>query len=214
LLTFAFSVYTGASEKKDVQNTPIFRVVLSSSMSEKNKKNQYLFDNELDDQFQQFDLILTRKLPKEQDLQLYDIVVYEIEDTLVVHRIVGIEEPNEKHPNERRFILQGDAVASPDGAAVSYAQMKGIYQGDRIPFVGSFVLFMQSPAGYMCVILIILGVIGISLMERKLEKEKLRRLHFLFPCVIDGEGNLLNAVIDTSLQEPPREMQDYYCEWR
>ena len=76
-------------------------------------------------------------LPKEEDLKLYDIVVYKQDDIYVVHRIVGIEEPNEKHPNERYFLLQGDAVDSPDRFPVKYSQMQGIYTDEKIPFVGS-----------------------------------------------------------------------------
>ena len=92
---------------------PSVSVVKSGSMATKNTKNKYLFDNGLNDQLQTFDLIVTKSPPTEFDLQLYDIVVYEVDDTLVVHRIVEIEEPNAKHPNERYFRMQGDALEMP-----------------------------------------------------------------------------------------------------
>ena len=66
-------------------------------MSTKNEKNEYLFENDLNDQFDMFDIVITQPLPDEEELQLYDIVVYERDDMLVIHRIVEIEEPNEKH---------------------------------------------------------------------------------------------------------------------
>ncbi len=177
---FGFSVYTQFTADNVTGAIPTYRVVLSDSMSKKYKNNQYLFDNNLNDQFQRFDLILTRQLPAEEELKLYDVVVYELEDSLVIHRIVGIEEPNEKHPNERYFRLQGDNVSGADREIVKYSQMKAIYQGERIPYVGSFVAFLQSPAGYMCVLLVLLSMILIPIMERKLEKEQRGRLLYIW----------------------------------
>lgn len=176
---FGFSVYTQfvADNKAEI---PTYRVVLSGSMSKKYEKNKYLFDNDLNDQFQRFDLILTRPLPKEEDLKLYDIVVYEVENELVVHRIVEIEEPNEFHPNERYFRLQGDNVHIADKYPVKYSQMKAIYKGERVPHIGSFIAFLQSPAGYMCLILILLGIMLIPILEKKIAKEQRGRLLYLW----------------------------------
>ena len=176
---FGFSVYMQIFQDSVNTDVPMYRVVLSGSMSKKYDKNEYLFDHDLNDQFDRFDLILTHKLPDEFDLKLYDIVVYEVDDTLVVHRIVGIEEPNEKHPNERHFRLQGDNVHISDKYPVKYSQMKAIYRGERIRFVGSFFAFMQSPAGYLCILLVILGMFAIPWMEKKIEKEELKRLRFI-----------------------------------
>ena len=92
LVVFVFSAYVGCTKNVYFESTPTFKVVNSSSMSFKNEKNQYLFDNELNDQFSTFDLILTYELPKEEDLKLYDIVIYEIDGMLVINRIVRIEE--------------------------------------------------------------------------------------------------------------------------
>ena len=168
IFVFASSIYVSCTQDVYFENAPTYRVVLTSSMEEKNKNNQYLFDNNLDNQISAFDLILTYKIPKEEDLKLYDIVVYEVDDMLVVHRIVGIEEPNQYHPNERYFQLQGDAVGSPDRFPVKYEQMKAIYKNEKIPFVGSFIMFMQSPAGWICLILVVLGIFGTPILDKKL----------------------------------------------
>ena len=118
-------------------------------------------------------------------MKLYDIVVYEVYDNLVIHRIVQIEEPNEKHPNERYFLLQGDDVHYPDKFPVKYKQMKGIYKGERVPMVGSFVMFLQSPAGYLCILLVVFALIAIPMMEKKIKKEEVERL--IAADVIDKE---------------------------
>ncbi len=167
---FGLSVYMKAFDKQAIK-MPTYRTVLSDSMSKKHEKNEYLVKNKLDDQFQRFDLILTHPLPKEEELKLYDIVVYEESGVLIVHRIIGIEEPNAKHPNERHFLLKGDANDLQDRFPVRYSQMKAVYKGERIPFVGSFVAFLQSPTGWICIVLILLGVIFIPFLDKRIEKE-------------------------------------------
>ena len=102
-----------------------------------------------------------------------------------MHRIVGIEEPNESHPNERYFLLQGDAVHYPDSFPVRYSQMKSIYKGKRIPNVGSFVFFMQSPAGIICLILIIASMILMPIADGIISKKEYERV-----VVLVGENKL------------------------
>ncbi len=175
LVVFCFSIFVNLTEKTYFENIPTFKVVQTGSMSYKHEKNTYLEQNGLHDQFDAFDLIFTYKLPDEMELELYDIVVYEVDDILLVHRIVGIEEPNTRHPNERHFLLQGDAVENPDRFPVLYSQMRGIYRGERIPFAGSFVNFMQSPAGWLCVLLAVTALIATPIIEKHLETAKLER---------------------------------------
>lgn len=152
------------------------KIVMSNSMSFKNENNKYLQQNNLDDQFDTFDLIYTHALPDEFDLQLYDIVVYEYHGELIIHRIVGIEEPNDKHPDVRHFLLQGDAVQYTDEFPVLYEQMRAIYKGENIKYIGSFFAFMQSPAGYLCILLVIFAVVATPIAEKKLLSAKLARL--------------------------------------
>ena len=169
-------IATQLSGGRATGNIPLPRAVLSSSMSRPLESNQYLAQNNLTDQFNQFDLIFTYKLPDEFDLQLYDVVVYEYDGKLIVHRIVGIEEPNEAHPEHRHFLLRGDAVRYSDEFPVLYSQMKAIYTGDRIPFVGSFFTFMQSPAGYLCILLLVFAMIATPIVEKRLATVKRERL--------------------------------------
>ena len=160
------------------------KVVKSGSMAYQNEKNGYLVENGLNDQLQMMDLVVTEPLPNEFDLELYDIVVYEQDGKMIIHRIVGIEEPNEKHPDERYFKLQGDAVEISDRYPVRYSQMRAIYRGDRVPFVGSFVAFMQSPAGWLCILLILFALIVTPIVEKMLEWEKEKRLQ----AIMNGNG--------------------------
>ena len=172
---FGVSACVNIESTKMVGDVPVIQVVKSASMASKYEKNEYLFKYNIQDQIQAFDLITVHKLPDEMDLKLYDIVVYEVDDMLVVHRIVGIEEPNAEH-SERYFKLQGDAVHVADKFPVTYKQMKGIYRGERIPFIGSFVVFMQSPAGYLCILLVIFVLFAVPILEKKIANAKMARL--------------------------------------
>ena len=175
-IIFASSLCVRFADEKVCGKLPSAKVVMSESMSVKHTANNYLQENNLNDQLGMFDLIFTHKLPDEFDLKLYDIVVYEYDDTMIIHRIVGIEEPNEQHPDHRYFVLQGDASKHKDEFPVLYSQMKAIYKGERIAFVGSFFAFLQSPAGYLCILLIIFAVVGTPIAEKKLWAAKVARL--------------------------------------
>jgi hypothetical protein len=144
-------------------------------MSYQRESNTYLKENGLDDQFETFDLIFTEQLPDEFELELYDVVVYENHGELIVHRIIAIEEPNILHPEHRRFWLRGDALRYSDADAVEYSQMRSIYKGDKLPYVGSFILFMQSPAGYLCIFLVVVGFVAAPLIERYMINKRKKR---------------------------------------
>ncbi len=186
LAAFGFSLYVNLQEDHYFEKIPTFKVVNTGSMAKKHEKNTYLSENGLDNQIDAFDVILTYKMPKEEDLELYDIVVYEVDDMLIVHRIVGIEEPNKDHPDERYFLLQGDAVESPDRFPVLYSQMRAVYRGQKIPFVGTFVTFMQSPAGWLCVLLIVAGVVITPIVEKRINEE--RKLRLIAMGIITEDG--------------------------
>lgn len=183
---FAFSLYVQITETSFPLGLPSLSVVKSSSMSYKEESNSYLFANQLDNQFDTFDIIVLNPVPDEYDLALYDVVVYEARDgTMIVHRIVSIEEPNASHPDCRYFKFQGDAVSVSDKYPVLYSQMRGIYSGKRLPFIGSFVMFMQSPAGWICILLVLFAIVATPIVEKKIEQAKQARIALLRPPIIE-----------------------------
>ena len=135
------------------------------------------------------------QLPKEEDIKLYDVIVYEtLEGVLVIHRVIGIEEPNEKHPNERWFQFKGDATENPDRFPVRYSQMKSIYRGERVPNVGSFVFFMQSPAGTICFLVVLLALLITPILGRKFEKEEMLRIRGMLSSGEIVKDDLINSI--------------------
>lgn len=174
-LAFAVSVFVQISGKH-VGGGFSPKVVLSASMSFQHEHNTYLQQYGLNDQIDTFDLVFLERLPEEAELELYDIVVYEYHGELIIHRIVGIEEPNEAHPDCRHFMLRGDASKYSDEYPVLYEQMRACYRGKHIKFVGSFFAFMQSPAGYLCILLVLFALFATPIAEKKLLRAKLERL--------------------------------------
>ena len=56
-----------------------------------------------------------------------------------------------------------------------------IYKGEKVAFIGSFVLFMQSPAGWLCMLLVLGSVIITPIAENKINKVKKLRLSEILP---------------------------------
>lgn len=191
VLLFIFSVYVNLQDGKYFEKIPTVNVVASGSMDKKHPVNTYLAENSLDDQFSTFDLVFTYKVPPVEELELYDIVVYETDGILVIHRIVGIEPPNSVHPDEYWFTCKGDAMERIDRFPVKYEQMRGIYRGERIPFVGSIVSFLQSPAGILSILLVVFGIIGTTVAEKKLSAARQARYEIILSLEHpeDAEGN-------------------------
>ncbi len=179
LAVFGTAIFINVQEKSCSKTIPTPRVVQSASMSKKLEGNTYLTENHLNDQFNMYDIVLTYKLPAEMDLKLYDVVVYEVDGELIIHRIIQIEEPNEKHPDCRYFRLQGDNVDRPDVFPVKYEQMRGIYTGKRISYVGSFVMFLQSFAGWLCMGFLIVALLIMPVLDASLYKKRAQRFLFL-----------------------------------
>ena len=197
---FSISVYLKLNEKTHIAGIPMPKVVMSASMSKAGRNNAYLQANGLSNQLQMFDLILVHELPEESELKLYDVVVYEnVDGDMIIHRIVKIEEPNANHPDQRLFTLRGDANDTSD-APITYSRMRGIYRDERVPNVGSFIVFMQSPAGYLCILLILFAVIATPIVEKKLWVAKIRRLREMQNAPIRSRNGrmrlrLLHAIV-------------------
>ena len=73
-------------------NIPL--VIVSGSMSYKNEDNQYLYDNDLDNQFQTYDIIVVNQTASPDDIELYDVIAFyssdgTVGDYLPYQQIVG-----------------------------------------------------------------------------------------------------------------------------
>ena len=159
-----------------VGDIPMLKTVESGSMSKKHEYNTYLEENNLNDQFDTSDLVLIHKTPDIKDIELYDIILYKINDDLVLHRVIYIEYDAMDPELPLNFLTQGDNVETFDEEPVMYEQIRGVYKGEKIHNLGYFVRFMRSSAGYICLILVAIVTIFLPIIEHKLDKTKEARL--------------------------------------
>lgn len=118
-----------------------FMVVASGSMSFKNEANAYLFQNDLNNQFNMYDVIV---LERAGELKPYDVIAYRNGGGVnVIHRIVSVS------ADGSAFCTRGDANSADDQFHPTRADVIGIYRSAKIPYLGMAVLFLQSAAGVL-----------------------------------------------------------------
>ena len=107
-------------------------VVLSGSMS-----------GTAEDHIEVGDLIFVGKTTPEE-LEVGDVIAFMEGEIVVTHRIIGIENGDKG----LQFRTKGDANNTEDRNLVSADNLVGIYKG-RLPKVGDFAIFLQTPMGML-----------------------------------------------------------------
>ena len=147
-------------------------VISTGSMSEKNEDNDYLFENNLNNQFNAYDIIGITAYDNPEDVNLYDVVAYKNEeDIIIVHRIIEIREVN----GEKVFITRGDSNNTSDTNFqyrnyLTFDNIVGYYNGFRMELIGVFVIFLQSNAGIITIVAIAYCLIMFDHYNSKLEE--------------------------------------------
>lgn len=102
--------------------------------------------------YQQNSVVYVKSLLPEE-VQVGDtITFYKNADTneVITHRVVGIDEENQK------FHTKGDANQSEDTEGVAYSRVVGKVVF-TVPCIGFFALFVQSTAGKICEVVVLLA---------------------------------------------------------
>jgi len=108
-------------------------VVLSGSMS-----------GEAEDHIEVGDLVFVGRAAPEE-LEVGDVIAYMNGGATVTHRITAIDTNTD---GDLLFTTKGDANNAEDPTPVTEEQLVGIYRW-RIPKVGDFALFLQTPLGML-----------------------------------------------------------------
>ena len=108
-------------------------VVLSGSMS-----------GETEDHIEVGDLVFVGRADPEE-LEVGDVIAYMNGGATVTHRITAIDTNTD---GDLLFTTKGDANNAEDTTPVTEEQLVGIYRW-RIPKVGDFALFLQTPLGML-----------------------------------------------------------------
>lgn len=127
-------------------------VVLSGSMS-----------GTAEDHIEIGDLIFVNKVEPEE-LEVGDIIAFMEGKIVVTHRIMEIQTAED---GSRLFLTKGDANNAADQRPVTESNLVGIYSS-RIPKVGDFAIFLQTPLGMILFIGVpLLGFIIYDIIRRQ-----------------------------------------------
>lgn len=175
------SIYSKANNDVMLFGNSALLTVASGSMSYKNEENTYLDFNNLDDQFQTYDVIQIEKV-KEEDLKLYDVIAFKNdENKIIIHRIIKIE----SDVLGVKYTTRGDANNLSDEFNPRFENIIGRYTGRRVPIVGIFVLFLQSYSGMVTVVALLYCIYMFDKNYSKLKKNCDDRLNLLLDIIKD-----------------------------
>lgn len=156
-------------------------VIATGSMSQKNEENDYLLENDLDDQFDAYDIIEIEKYKDPSEVKLYDVVAYKsLDGEIIVHRIIEIKDGG--------YVTRGDANSSSDTGVtykglLSYEDILGRYDGKRIPGLGSLIVFLQSNAGIITIVSILYCFVMFDRFSSKYDQALEERKEYLLSIV-------------------------------
>ena len=166
-------------------------VVASGSMSKKHESNLYLTENNLNNQFNKFDMIVIEKVSNPWDLKKYDVISYVNDEGInVIHRIVDIDINTE---GEVEFTTRGDANAfeAVDKFRPTIDDIQGRYVNKKIPVIGMFILFMQSSLGMITIIALIYCLLMVDRYTSKITSAGNERLDKLKKAMnFDGDEKI------------------------
>lgn len=133
-----------------------YLVVQTSSMASINDNNKYLKDGSIDSKdrmntrISQYAFIGIDKFKSEDQIKVYDIVAFRMDDKIIVHRVYSIGEEKDGH---KLFTFRGDAnPASMSGEInVTSDRIVGVFDGYQNQILGSIVIYIQSGTGLISV---------------------------------------------------------------
>ena len=169
---FTFSLINRISGNRMMIGGNTVMVVATGSMGYKNEANDYLFTYDLDDQFQQYDIIVLEKVQKNK-IQKYDVIAYRNDRNMnIIHRVIDFE-----YGSELKYVTRGDIYDSTktDSYRPTYDDVIGRYAGKRIPGIGIFIIFLQSYAGIITVVSLVYCLLMIDTIARKMDKVQIER---------------------------------------
>lgn len=160
-----FAIYSRVTNGVVMIGDSSAMVVASGSMSNKNPSNDYLVSNNLNDQFQTFDMISLKKV-SEYQIRQYDVIAYRNDKNVnIIHRIISIDKDS---AGVTRYTTRGDANNASDTYRPKYEDIIGKYTGKRIPTIGIFISFFQSYSGIVTIVSIVFCLYFIDKDNKKL----------------------------------------------
>lgn len=186
LLTLLIPVFIFAVISKFNNDVVMFggrslMVVASGSMSQRHEVNTYLDAENLNNQFDTNDIIVLKKVTDRSEIKKYDVIAFVNDKGInVIHRIIGYSGDS--------YITRGDSNDADDKYKPKFEDVIGVYTNKRIPLVGIFVLFFQSPSGVVTVGALVFCLAMMDRQNKQLREMQLERLQKLREAIgFDGE---------------------------
>ena len=158
IIVFLFGVFSvGLTYRVNNDNLFIndttYLTILTGSMETKNEKNDYLEKYDLNNQITQYSLVGITKVEDLNEIKLWDIIAYEHEGNIILHRVIDIYTDDED-PSIICFKLRGDA----NSASLSYEEkickndIVGKYNGFQNYGLGVFLTYIKSEIGFIALL--------------------------------------------------------------
>lgn len=178
VIFFGFSFYARFFNNNLLFGDSGFIVISSGSMSQRNEANDYLDEQQLYNQFDTYDVIGLTKYDSIDDVKQYDVVAfYGLDDVIYVHRIIEVRDNN-------TFVTRGDSNAVSDtnrlyNGYLNYNNIIGYYNGERVPLIGVFVVFLQSNSGIITIVSIVYCLLMFDHYKSKYDDSIENRIEYL-----------------------------------
>ncbi len=106
---------------------------------------------------------------KVENIKINDVIAFKDKDGFVTsHRVIATTVED----GETFYITKGDNNNSVDELKISYNRIEGTYSS-RIPYLGGLILFFQSPAGLITLIMFVITVFVFLTMDTYRKENRL-----------------------------------------
>lgn len=192
----ALSVYSKVVNGVAMINGHGVIAVASGSMSFKNEENPYLAN--INNQFNTYDMIVLEKPEMESDIALYDVIAY-VNDKgeNIIHRVVGFQQT----ARGMTYITRGDSNNADDVYKPTFDNVLGEYTDTRVPYVGAFLMFLQSYSGIITILAVIYCLIMIESTSDKIRAAREERVEFLQEAIGFEDDTVPDEKLDMSFTE-------------
>lgn len=178
LLTYA--LYSKINNTTPMINGNGVLVVASGSMSYKNENNVYLKTENLNNQFNTYDIIVVEKVNSVNDIEKYDVIAFVNDKGMnVIHRVIDIKYEDGKTV----FVTRGDSNKSSDAYNPTFDDLIGVYTNKRVKTLGIFVMFFQSYQGMVTILAVIYCIMMTNRYNSKSENAVDRRVSKLIEAI-------------------------------
>lgn len=188
------AVSYNAQGKQFYLGNKAYFVVQTSSMSYKEEKNPY-FDYLPDNQIEQFSLI---SVEKDREIELYDVIAYNYNDTVYVHRVVRIY--------EKEGVIYYTAMGDTNNVSFSYEKalteqdILGVYTGYKNLALGHALAFLRSGVGLFAVALATAFLVFYDMARIKIERSYNERVELVVERIIEKQNPSTEVKPEESFQ--------------